>query len=461
MIPALKTLAASSALLLSLAGASFAGTVTGTVRNGTTGKPAAGVEVILIQLQGGMQPVDSTKTDADGHFQITNPGVGGQMPMLLRAVYRDVFYHEPLTPGKTNVDIDVYEPTDKPSAVSVSAHAVIVQPSGSVLTVGEEYSIQNTTQPPLTYYNASGSFLFSLPQGAQLTDVSAAGASGMPVVQGTIDKGKNVKAIAYAFRPGDNEVRITYKLPYSENHAKLRVTSHYPDKRLAVFAPPSVQITGDGFSPAGQEQGFNAYLRENVAANAPVEVSISGSAPAPPPGNSASASAGAPVAGAPASSEDASQNPSVNSRLEESGAEAPTATATTLPARLDSLKWILVGGFAVTFALGFAYLWRRPQVIAATAAGPAAALPVQAAPASPAPPPPIARVSPQPASAAAPLAPAAVPSEPAAPPRGSLDEIKDALFRVELRRQAGTITDDEYARERRRIEQFLRGLVRG
>ena len=30
----------------------------------------------------------------------------------------------------------------------------------------------------------------------------------MPVVQSTLDKGKNLKAIAYAFKPGENQVRI-------------------------------------------------------------------------------------------------------------------------------------------------------------------------------------------------------------------------------------------------------------
>jgi hypothetical protein len=44
---------------------------------------------------------------------------------------------------------------------------------------------------------------------------------------------------------------------------------------------------------------------------------------------------------------------------------------------------------------------------------------------------------------------------------GSLDELKDKLFRLELRKQAGTISDDDYSRERLRIEQLLRDLVRG
>ena len=107
-----------------------AGTVTGTVTNGTTNKPAAGVQMILIQLQGGMQPVDNTKTDANGHYQFTNAGLGGQMPMLIRAVYHDVFYHQPVAPGKTTADVTVYEPTSKPGSVSVTTHVVILQPNG-------------------------------------------------------------------------------------------------------------------------------------------------------------------------------------------------------------------------------------------------------------------------------------------------------------------------------------------
>jgi hypothetical protein len=41
----------------------------------------------------------------------------------------------------------------------------------------------------------------------------------------------------------------------------------------------------------------------------------------------------------------------------------------------------------------------------------------------------------------------------------SLDALKDQLFRLELRHQAGTIREEEYARERAKAEQVLRDLV--
>jgi hypothetical protein len=42
-----------------------------------------------------------------------------------------------------------------------------------------------------------------------------------------------------------------------------------------------------------------------------------------------------------------------------------------------------------------------------------------------------------------------------------VEALKDKLFRLELRRQAGTISEEEYARERARAEAVLRELVRG
>ncbi len=421
---------------------SFAGTVTGTVTNGTTKKPAAGVEMILIQLQGGMQPVANTKTDADGHYRFDHPSLGAG-PMLIRGVYRGVNYHEPATPDKTTVDMTVYEPTDKPGAFTVTVHAIIVQPTGSDLTVTEEYTITNNTQPPMAYYRADGSFVFSLPSGAELGNISAGGSSGMPVVQSPIDKSQNEKAIAYPFRPGDSQVSLSYKLPYPGNQATLKFASRYAVDHLGVFAPPSVQISGTGFVPAGQAQGFSAYTRDTVAANTPVSVSVSGTAPPPSQDNAA--------AGPP--SGDETQNPSVNSRIETEN-QAPAASLTTLPARIDSLKWILVGGFVALFFLGLVFLMRQPQT-AAVAGTSAGSLPV-ATPAPRAETPGTSALSAPPSSKAADAA-ATLDRE----VRGSLDELKDMLFKIELRREAGTINESDYAAARDRVQQALRELVKG
>jgi hypothetical protein len=422
------TLRGSIFAALLLACAAFpaaAGTVTGTVTNGTTNQPVAGVDVILLQLQGGMQAVDTVKSDASGHFTITN-NVLGTAPMLLRVPYKGVLYHAPVPPNTPSVQIEVYEPTRDPRSFTVTTHDIILEPKGSDLVVGEEYAIRNQTQPPVAFYLKDGSFRFQIPPGAQVNQVSAWDASGMPVIQGTIDKGNGVEAVDWPFRPGDNGVRISYQLPYASSQASIQATSLYDVQRVILAVPPGVQVSAAGFSPAGNQEGFDLYTRDAVAANTPLAISVSGVASAPVPG----------------AADD--QNPSVNSR-DDGAADAAT---TALPPRLDnSVKYILTAGFAALFILGVIFLWRRPAPQAAGAAlssmpNEVLAPPAQIPPASVTPA--VEKVQ-------------AVERE----ATRSLDELKETLFRLELRHQAGTISDQDYARERERTQKILRDLLKG
>jgi hypothetical protein len=422
--------------LLAVVSAS-AGTVTGVVRNGTSGKPAAGVDVILIQLQGGMESVANTKTDAQGNFKFDHPSIG-QQPMLIRAVYRGVMFHQPLPPGRSTADVNVYEPSSDAKTIQVGSRLIVFQPNGANLLVGEEYSLRNETQPPVAYFNEKGNFEFQIPEGAQLSQVSSWGPSGMPVVQGTMDRGNRKYAIAYAFQPGENGVRLSYQLPYPSNQAKLRFSSAYAVQRVMLVVPPTVQVDSPGFTAAGTEQGFNLYTREGVPSGLPFDVSLSGTALPP----SASQQGQGSDAG----------GDQVNGR--DSG---PAVQA--LPNRLDSLKWIIIGGFAALFALGVLLLWRTPVPLAVEAAG---AAPVPAASR----PPGRARKQTRSAPASSPVKAAPEPARPGSAEvdrsvQQSLDGLKDRLFRLELRRQAGTISEEEYARERNQAEQILREMVRG
>jgi hypothetical protein len=416
-----RCMAVSALLFFSAAWPAAAGTVSGTVKNGTTNHPVAAADVILLALQGGMQAVATVKTDASGHFTITNDALG-TAPMLLRVPYKGVFYHAPVPPNTPSVQVEVYEPTHDPHSFTVTTRAIILQPKGSDLTVGEEYTIKNQTQPPVAFYLKDGSFRFALPQGAQLSQVSAWDASGMPVIQGTIDKGKGVEAVDWPFRPGDNGVRISYELPYTSNQATIQSTSVYDVQNVILAVPPGLQVSAAGFSPAGSEQGFDIYTHAAVAANNPLAISISGTATAPA-----------------ASADNGAQDPSVNSRVD--GADAAAST-TTLPPRLDdNVKYILVAGFAALFLLGVIFLWRRPAA--------------QMAPAS--------------SQELASVAPSAQARPPAATQvqqvereaTRSLDELKETLFRLELRHQAGTISEQDYTRERERTQKILRDLLKG
>jgi hypothetical protein len=408
-----------------------AGTVRGTVNNGTTGKPAAGVEVVLIQLQGGMQPAANTKSDASGQFTFDNPDIGAR-PMLVRAVYKGVNYHQPLPPGKDSVNVDVFEPTGDPKTISVPSHVVIFQPNGTTLIVGEEYGVKNESNPPQAFFRTEGNFDLALPENAELKQIAASGPSGMPVVQAPIDKGKNRYAIAFAFRPGESGVRLSYELPYPNNAATVKLATAYGGGRLLVVAPPGVTLTGDGLQMAGQEQGMNVYERSSVKAGTTVSVTLSGAAP--PPGAASAANGG----GAPGRAENVQ------------GGDAPQAIQ-SIPGRLDSLKWPLVGGFCVLFILAATLLARKPVTVTVVASEDLSgemAVKHQAARAA----------SERPAAQGTNGNVLASLDHDAGK---SLDTLKDQLFRLELRRQAGTISEEEYSRERAKAEQVLRDLVRG
>jgi hypothetical protein len=412
MQPRSILVAFASALLF--AASARAGQLHGTVKNGTTGKAAPGVEVVLIQLQGGMQPVANSKTDAQGQFSFDNPSLGAQ-PMLVRAVYKGINFHQPVPPGRSDVEVSIFEPSKDPKTISVASRIVFFQPSGENLTVGEEYSIQNNSQPPQAYFRPDGNFEFVIPDNAKLQQVAASGPTGMPVVQAPIDKSKGKYAIAYALRPGQNIVRYSYEVPYTGNAATVKLATVYPSARLLVVASPTMQVSGDGLQSGGQEQGMSVYGRENVPASTVVAVSVSGSAPPLQAGGSESGGA----QGAP-----------------EAQSAAPAASVQSIPGRLDVLKWPLIAGFVVVFALGAMLLARKP-VMAVAGGGVAASGTATSAPKSNA----LSQVD------------AAVGT--------SLDALKDQMFRLELRRQAGSISEEEYAQERARAEKVLRELVRG
>jgi hypothetical protein len=412
------------------AGAASAGTLHGTVKNGTTSKPAAGTEVILIQLQGGMQPVANTKTDAQGQFSFDNPTLG-PAPMLVRAVFHGVNFHQPVPPGKSDVEIEVFDPTQDAKTISVPTHIVIVQPNGPRLVVGEEYSVLNNANPKQAYFRADGNFEFALPDGAQIQQAAAWGPSGMPVVQSTIDKTKNHYAVAFAFRPGESGVRYSYEIPYPGNAASIKIPTVYPDAKLLVLGAPTLQITGDGLEPNGQEQGMNIYARGPLSKGSVYSVSISGTAPPPNVRGGGDNDAGG------------------GQQAQDVGAPAAQVTVTQIPGRLDVLKWPLVVGFLGLFALGAIFLAKKP--VAIVAGVPGAEIPVAPITAK-------RKV----AGGASKIAAASPTIDDVDAAVGtSLDSLKDQIFRLELRRQAGTISEEEYAQERARAEKVLRDLVRG
>src|SRR5712692_8742528 len=67
-----------------------ANSISGSVRNQSRGEPAAGDDVILVRLDGGMQEKARVKTDAQGVF--TFNAQSPDKPYLVRVFHQGVFY---------------------------------------------------------------------------------------------------------------------------------------------------------------------------------------------------------------------------------------------------------------------------------------------------------------------------------------------------------------------------------
>lgn len=421
-----------AAFFLSIA--AHAGTVHGTVINRTTGKPAPGIPVTLLNPTAGMVEVGSATSDAQGQFTVTSDAIG-MGPILIRATFHDNSFNTFLPPGRPEVEVEIYETTKDPKSITPDSHIIIFQPNGDKLIGAEEYHVQNNSNPPVAYFRTEGNFDFAIPDNAKLQQVSTISSLGVAVPQASIDKGKGRFAIAYPFRPGETSIRLSYELAYPGNAATVKLPAAYSGLKMLVVAPPGVTVSGDGLSPAGQEQGMMVYTHEPLAAKASLLLQLSGI------GNAQAADAGG------AQGQQGGQEG--NSRTESENIQV-------VPGRLDDLKWPLMIGLAALFALGAVLLSRKQVVVAAGPAGELEDVPIAPRKAS-------AKVGkPVTAAGAAPTGDTASGvGEVNAQVSANLDALKETIFRLELRKQAGTISEEEYARERARVEKLLRDLVHG
>ena len=433
-----------------LAAAAHAGTLSGTVINRTTGKATPNIDLTLLSPTQGMRELGSAKSDAQGHFTITNDAIGAA-PVLVRATYHDVSYNTFAPPGRPNVEVEIYELSKDIKTVSIANHIIIFQPGSDKLIGAEEYIVRNASQPPEAYFRTEGNFEFTIPEKAKLQQVSTVNASGMSVQQASIDKGKGRIAIAYPFRPGDTSIRLSYEMPYSASATSFKLTTVYPGVNTLVVVPPGVTITGDGLKAAGQEQGMFIFTHEPLAAKAAFNVKLSGVA--------------APQA-ADASGGDA-QSAGQSGMPQEGNSRTQTQDVQAVPGRLNEFKWplltLLLAGFA-----GLAILLSRKKVVVvqgpdddldAPESDAAHKKSAKAKPAAPA-----SARTPVPDESATSASAAVMASSVAsvnAQVNANLESLKEDVFRLELRKQAGTISDEDYAREKTRVEKLLRDLVRG
>src|SRR5947207_6073427 len=124
-----------TAALFSLAAVAQAAKVSGTVQNKTSGKPAAGDKVELVDVQAGMSVAGSTTTDSSGRYSLNKPGSG---PYLVRVTHQGSPYFI-AAPESGPGDIPVYDAGPKVGGISIEADVIECEAENGQLHVTERY----------------------------------------------------------------------------------------------------------------------------------------------------------------------------------------------------------------------------------------------------------------------------------------------------------------------------------
>ena len=326
-----------STFLLVLSGNAFAAQITGTVTNGTSNKPAAGDEVVLLSLAGGMDEVAHTRTDAQGHFKLDAQEQGQK---LVRVDHQGVNYFKPATAGTMTIDVTVYDAAKNVENLIGEGRVFRFQTSNDKLEVQEMFIVRNESSPPRT----KTAYEFDLPAGAKIADAMAEGPSGMPTnVSPTAVAGKqNRYSFPFPIRPGRARFQVTYTVPYAGTR-EFKVTPDLPLAEFGVMIPKSMQFasTVGNFQPAQDEAGMTVYVAKSLAPNKEVRFSVSGEGTMPAEGQSG---ASAPAGG----QQEARPGGGLGNPIE-------------APDPLSSSRWYLIAIFIVVLAGGGYWLYRMQR----------------------------------------------------------------------------------------------------
>ena len=430
---------ASTFVLSILFGATIAqaATVAGTVTDKTTGKPAAGDAVVLLEPMTGMSEVGRTTTDARGHYSLNLPGAS---PYLVKVTHQGAEYFIPAPQGGGPGDISVYDVAAKVSGVTIAERVVGVESDNGQLRVVERYSVHNASAPPTTQWSKK-SFEVVLPEDAVLGDVSAQrpGAGSLPTsVKLDPDGPKGHYSFNFPIQPDEGGkgtlFQIQYELPYSSGKYTFHSVVMLPAQTFWVVLPKSMTFTGGagtGFELSPQDPTVQTYLTRDAVPGKTIDYTVSGTGSFPRDEQTAQA----------AGAGDNGQGAGAAGNRPGGGIGEPINT----PDPLSKYKWWILGFLGLALVIIAAFLLRKPAAaVAGVPSGPVGTG----------------------ASALYPTATLAAthsaPAPPAARNGALLQVLKDELFEIESEKIAGTLSVTEYTEQKSALEVVLkRALKKG
>ena len=410
---------------LLLASAS-AQTLTGQVTNGTTKKPAAGDDVVLLSLGQGMEESGRTQTDAKGNFSLKLDDASS--PHLVRVIHQGVTYHRMAPPGTTSVEVQVYDVAKKVEGIRVTADVMRFQAQGSELQGIRLFAVNNASDPPRTQMGDQ-SFEFYLPEGAQIDQSMAMTAGGQPINSAPVpQKQKNRYAFVFPLRPGETQFQVSYHMSYS-GEASFDPKSLYGAQHFVVVLPKTIKFSpgpGENFQSMDDPRQSDAVVQvaSNTTAGQPLVFKISGTGTMSDEPEEAKRS-GNPVGGAQTS------GPLAGRDSRPGGGLGPPIDA---PDPLEKYRWYILGGFGIVLAAGAIYIASRSKTATVPDYGPTDA-----------------------ELADFPLTP-----KPKAADRSALllEALKEEIFQLEVEHKQGRISQQEYEKAKAALDQTLERAVK-
>jgi hypothetical protein len=340
---------ALSVVALLFASISFASaqTLTGTVKNATTGKPAVGDEVVLLSLGQGMEESGRTKTDAKGNFSFKLDNA--QAPHLVRAIHQDVTYHRMAPPGTTSVEVEVYDVGKKIEGINIVADVMRIQAEQGQLEIMRAFAVQNTSKPPRTQMNERN-LEFYVPEGAKIIEGSAMTENGNPLntMPVPLDDKKTRYSFLFPLRPGTTQFEIAYQLPY-DGSANIDPKSVYPLQHFVAILPKGMKFaaaSGANYQPMNdpQQPDANVQVVSGTTVGQQLAFQISGEGTL----QARQENGGAPSEG----------NSAQNSDNRPGGGLGPPIDA---PDPLQRYRWWILGGMGLALVVGGVYIASRQQ----------------------------------------------------------------------------------------------------
>jgi hypothetical protein len=399
--------------------------LTGTVTNKTTGKPAAGDAVVLVEPMTGMTEVAHATVDSSGHYTLNRPT---NAPALVKVTHQGAEFFADAPQSGAVPDISVYDVAPKVDGVFIEADVLELEVANGQLHVIERYFVHNTSMPPRTQWSPK-SFEIVLPEEAIVESAQGQRPStgSLPTTLKLQPNGpKGHYAFNFPIQPDegdkDTQFNISYTIPYSGSFT-FRPQVSLSTQSVGVLLPKSMTFTpgsGSVFTPINQDPNIQTFVAKNATPGKALEFTVSGVGSMPR--EDQGAGAGGQAAAAPGGGQPGG------------GIGEPIHT----PDPLTDYKWWILGGLALVFVAAAAFLLRKPAGLpgAPVATGSGSSV------------------------AATPVYSASTPASSASKNGALLSVLKEELFSLESEKLTGAVSPAEYAETKAALETVLKRALK-